>query len=245
MLRFLPTVPASYRPGSRFFDRGIFFAPEGDQGTTPPPVASDPVVAMTTAFKSLSEQRGGTEPAALFLMQRYAQLEQQIETLKAKQIPNGAIVLTGDQVALWEALKSYKPDDVAAALQERDTLKSQIATVEREKLITRAAEAAGYKASVLAKLPDLPAIEVTEKDGKPVADVVKDGARTPLADYVTANYADFLPSLQQQSQQSPQPTGIPFPNQTGRSSNGGDIVANFIQQQNERAAAAPNALARK
>lgn len=130
----------------------------------------------------------------------------ELDTLKTQLPPEGSVVLRGAEKDRWEAYSALgKPDDLKAALADRDTLTAEKAQRDRRDSIRAAAEVVGYKASVLERLtPDGVAYEVreTEQNGQTVkVAVAKDaeGKETPLSDYAAANFADFLPALTTQS----------------------------------------------
>ncbi|HEU5099212.1 MAG TPA: hypothetical protein VFU22_09340, partial [Roseiflexaceae bacterium] len=136
------------------------------------------------------------------------------------QLPGqGAVVLTPEQATQWQAyVQLGAPDALTSQLKERETFQGQLQGFQREKLLGEVASVAGYKASVLGKLPgaDKLGFEIREStvDGKPVKSVVvKDGDKeTPLADYAKSTWADFLPALQ--AGQAQQPAGTTFVHQS-------------------------------
>lgn len=115
--------------------------------------------------------------------------------------PEGAAVLTGDDVKEWEAVKALgvKATEVKKGLEERDTLKVEKAGRDRRDALARAVGTEGWSpesAKVLAKLlGDLP-VEVKDEDvdvtenGKtakkklPVGYVTVDGKGVRLSDWV-------------------------------------------------------------
>jgi hypothetical protein len=130
-------------------------------------------------------------------------LRQEVTDLKTKVPAADARMLTPEEAATYDAYAALgmKPADVKAAITERDTVKADLTTVRRNETIRGAAEAHGYKAAALAKLPSLRdqdiAIEDVTVDGKPVkrAFVTADGKKTALPDYIQAHDAEFLPAL--------------------------------------------------
>lgn len=135
--------------------------------------------------------------------------EATITELKGKVPAEGALVLTPDQAATWQAYQGLgKPEDL-------EKLKGELTTMQRRQLLSQAAGAHGYKEAVLGTLVgDLPLeIRDVEKDGKKqAAAFVKDdkGQETALPEYAAANWADFLPSL---AAVPTPPAGTPFPRQ--------------------------------
>jgi hypothetical protein len=94
-----------------------------------------------------------------------------------------------------------EPEQIQALLQERENLRTQT-------LINDAAQATGFKPSVLAKLVD--GLEVKVDNGKAyVGDV-------PMEDYANEHWTDFLPSLKSESTSN----GLPFVKQPTIPNNG-------------------------
>lgn len=130
-------------------------------------------------------------------------LRQEVTDLKAKAPAADARLLTPEEAATYDAYAALgmKPADIQAAIAERDTVKADLTTVRRNESIRGAAEAHGYKAAALAKLPSLQnqeiAIEDVTVDGKPVkrAFITVEGKKTTLPEYIQAHDAEFLPAL--------------------------------------------------
>lgn len=202
----------------RYFGKAILFtAPnegQGSGGPASPAPQPEPAPQPQQGYQRLLERNGNDAGAvATLLYQENYQHRQRIRELEGRLPKEGAVILSGDDAARWEALKAHKPDEIAAALAERDTLKQQVANVARRETVRKAAEVVGYKASVLEKLPGLPPVEVTGEGDTIAAHVITDSGNMLLADYVAQQYADFLPALQVQQQ-----SGTPFPQQVaGRS----------------------------
>jgi hypothetical protein len=131
------------------------------------------------------------------LREQRRSLRQEVTDLKSKAAPEGARILTAEEAPVWDAYKALgKPDALKTALDTKGTAEQELSALKREKAIAKAAEAAGFKASVLTTLAGDLDIQVRPvKDGSPLVIVVKDGAETALADYAQANWADFLPAL--------------------------------------------------
>jgi hypothetical protein len=99
------------------------------------------------------------------------QLRQEIETLKKSQVPEDAIVLTGEDATAYDEFLALELDatQVTEAITERDTLKTESATLRREQQIAAAAEAEGLVPSKLKQLAgdlDIVIEEVEEADDK-------------------------------------------------------------------------------
>jgi hypothetical protein len=160
------------------------------------------------------------------------------------KVPAGSVVLSAkDAEALERYRKLGKADDLSKALEEGGQAKQRAAQMERAEQVRTVAEAAGFNASVLAKLAGDLQFEI--KDEKVGARDVKtayvvpregeEGQPAKLADYATKVWADFLPALKPgQSQPAPglprghQP-GSPQPNppQPQGSSNGVQVRSRF------------------
>jgi hypothetical protein len=145
-------------------------------------------------------------------------LRDERRTLRGQLPAQGAVVLSGEDVTRWQAYQQLGAvDALAQQLQAAQTTQTELAGLKRGAQLRQIAEVAGYKESVLGKLPgvDKLAFEVREaqKDGKSEQTVVvKDGAaETPIAQYAETHWSDFLPALQAQTQAS----GTTFVRQSG------------------------------
>jgi hypothetical protein len=170
------------------------------------------------------------------------------------QLPaQGAVVLTSEQATQWTAYQALgAPDALTTQLQGATTAQAELARLQRERMVASAAEAAGYKASVLSQLPgaDKLTFEVREAevDGKKVKNViVKDGDKeTPLADHAKNQWADFLPALQaQQTQTQTPPAGTTFPRQDAGGNPPANTVDAYAQRYQAQRDAAPSPFAPK
>lgn len=167
---------------------------------------------------------------------RIRDLEAETTDLKGKLPAEGAVVLSGDSAAQWEAYRALgKPDEIKTTLAEGRQLK-------RDGLLRQAADAHGYKPAVLSRLAGNLAIELgeTEVDGqkKPVAYVVEGETRTQLDQYAQSKWSDFMPSLQPAQSQgggAGQSNGTTFVQQKsgGKATGSGDKVKEFISQQRD------------
>lgn len=128
-------------------------------------------------------------------------LRQEVTDLKGKQAPEGARILLADEAPLWDAYTALgKPDDIKRGLEERQASAERLAQRDRQDAIAQAAEAAGYKAGVLAQLAGAQPITVKDegkdKDRKAVAYIADaEGKEHRLTDYAEKHWTDFLPSL--------------------------------------------------
>jgi hypothetical protein len=175
-------------------------------------------------------------------------LREQVTELQGRIPAEGAHVLTGDDVARWQAYTQLgQPQELqqrieagATAIQERDSLR-------RDTVIRQAADVAGYKPSVLQRLAADVQLSVREADGKQEAVVTVEGQQPiPLTQYAEQHWADFLPALTAQSQGTQQRAGVPFVPQAGNGTppKPQDIVAAFAKQIQAQRDSAPNPLKR-
>jgi hypothetical protein len=139
--------------------------------------------------------------------------------LKKKQTPDGAVILTGDDAAKWNAFNELgTPEELKtikatgeAAIAERDELRAQAT-------IAKAAELTGYKTKVLSDLAKSKGFTIeVEGDGEAakVTARYKDGDKdkaVPLNEYVETSLSDYLPSLQADTPPTANTASvIPFP----------------------------------
>lgn len=174
-------------------------------------------------LQSLLARNGNNDSAvAQLLYQENHGHRQKIRELEGKVPPAGAVVLTADQAAQWQAYQQLGvPDALKTALTEADTAKANLAKHERAALLGKAAEAHGYNAAVLAKLPGFEqpvALKERSENGKTIrtAVVQAESGEVSLNEFVQQHYAEFLPALQPQQQRA---QGTRFPGQAP--SNGG------------------------
>jgi len=131
------------------------------------------------------------------LRKQRTDLREEITTLKAKVAPEGARILTADEAADYAAYAALgNPDAVKQALDANGEATAELARLKRAEKLRTAAEAAGYKPSVLTTLAGDLDIQTEAKDGATLVYVVKDNEKTALADYAKTNWADFLPALE-------------------------------------------------
>jgi hypothetical protein len=174
-------------------------------------------------------------------------LREQLTELQGRIPAEGAHVLTGDDVARWQAYTQLgqptelqqRIDAGTTAIQERDSLR-------RDTTIRQAADVAGYKPSVLQRLAADVQLSVRDTNGTQEAVVTVEGQQpVPLTQYAEQHWADFLPALTAQSQQQ-QRAGVPFVPQAGNGTppKPQDMVAAFAKQIQEQRDNAPNPLKR-
>lgn len=142
-----------------------------------------------------------------------ARYRQQLKDLKGKAPGEDAVILDSEQAAAWQAYQELGEPD------ELQQLKGDYTQLQRSALYRQAGEAHGYKPAVLGQLPGISELSIEvkeiEQDGeKAKVAYVKngdDGQERPLPDYVKDTWADFLPALQAQPQQTG--AGTPWPKQ--------------------------------
>lgn len=168
---------------------------------------------------------------------RIRDLETETTNLKGKLPAEGAVVLSGDSAAQWDAYRALgKPDEIKTTL-------AGYAHLKRDGLLRQAAEAHGYKAAVLSQLAssslqiELGEIEV-DGQKKPIAYVVEGETRTQLDQYAQSKWSDFMPSLQPAQSQgggAGQSNGTTYIQQKsgGRATGSGDKVKEFIDRQRD------------
>lgn len=174
---------------------------------------------LLDALNGLASRHGGLDGAGIVLIQenkqyrdRIRSLEAELTAVKGKVPGEGAVVLNSEQAELWAQYQELgKPDELA-------TVRSNYTELQRDQLYGQAANAHGYKAGVLAKLPGMADLSLdireTEQDGSKVeVAYVKnsDGQERPLPDYVKEAWGDFLPALEQKP--AGQGAGTPWPRQ--------------------------------
>lgn len=207
----------------------------------------------------LDKHKGDAMAVVGILYNENYSLRESNRQLKARQAPEGATVLTGEDAQSWATYQALgKPADLKTAVEERTQLQGKLAGMERETTLRSVAEAAGYKPTVLANLDRIAKAEgktltfdvrETQQDGKPVkVAYVKDGDKElSISDYANANWADFLPALTAvQGSGQQQQGGTRFVAQHSGSGAQGkqDPVEDFIAKQDELRKAEKNPLIR-
>ena len=166
-----------------------------------------------TLAETLAARYGDAKAALAALASENHTLRKQRRELRKKVPAEGALVLTQEQAAAWQAYQGLgKPEEVQAALGERDTLKEQVTRATREQTFRAAATAHGYNPDALAKFLAGRGVTLTEtqatQDGKAVTlySVQGDGDTTePLPAWLEAHEAWALPALTAGMQGAPSP----------------------------------------
>lgn len=199
----------------RKLQRGLVrYAPENEQGQT---TDGEDVFAKLQAM--IARKDGDAGAVALVLFQENYQLREANRQLKAKAPAEGALVLVGDDPAAWDAYRKLgAPSDLQTAIAQRDQAQGDLAKLTKAAVLREVAEAAGYRASVLAGLDAQAgglAYEMREQVGadgaKAKVAYVKPqaGDAVPLAQYAEQQWGDFMPALVA----TPAQTGTAYPPQ--------------------------------
>lgn len=121
--------------------------------------------------RNLNAEEGGAQLYAdnYILREDKRRLTDEVEDLKKRVPPAGAVVLKGDDVAVYTALKALlkegqKPEDLANALKEHGQLKLEVDGLKKQQLAVEIAEAEGWKVSTLLKLTNGMDLVVEEVD---------------------------------------------------------------------------------
>jgi len=239
--------PRNWSQALRFYSAG---GEGGGGGENPPkPKASELLNQYNGDAVRMAEKLAEVLGDNATLREQRRDLRTENATLKAQVAPEGAVVLTGDDAAAYQAYQALgKPGDLTKRLESGDAAIKRTAELERDAVVAEAATAAGYKPSVLRdRAGDLPlTVKEVTVDGKPVkrAFITPQGqGEQELTAYAQQQWADYLPALaaSQQGQGTP---GFTFPTTpAGNGQRPAATVDDFIKQRNERAAAAPNPLA--
>lgn len=230
----------------QWLQRMALLMDENQDGTAERPKATEILSQYNGNAVSMADKLADVLKDNYSLRRKRDELQGQVETLSAKQLPDGATVLSAADAARWADYQALgKPDELStklqtaeAAIQERDTLK-------RSNTIRAVAEAAGYKAPVLERLGaelEYRVKDVTETvNGKAQTVkrpfVVTDGTETPIDDYAAREWPDFLPALKQQGAAEPPAPARGTPG--GPTGTGQGSPAPAVSQADAQAAQAP------
>lgn len=129
-------------------------------------------------------------------------LREEVSTLKGKVPADGSVILAADKAALLTAYEALgEPGQVKTALEQAAGALTELSSLKRLETIRAAAEAHGYKANALGKLPSLASAVITIKDekenGKPIrrAYVTVDDKDIALPAYIEQHDPELLPAL--------------------------------------------------
>jgi hypothetical protein len=151
------------------------------------------------AMKSLAAEHYATS-------QDLEAIRADIKATQAKLPPEGARVLSGDDVTDYDAYKAFgSPEDVAKILAEHEQSAKVLAGHQRNDELTAAATAAGVTLSVLKRIAE-PGQKFEVRNGRAY---VKDGDSEPVGFevYARKHWKDWLPALRQAP--TARPSGAP------------------------------------
>jgi hypothetical protein len=140
------------------------------------------------------------------LRDKNRQLRGELDDAKKKLIPDGAVVLTGDDAKRWETYQKLgKPEDLEKALKERETATTQLTKLQRDAQVREAAGVEKLNADALLALPGLPSITIKDvKEGEAMVKrafvTPEGGAETPLRDYGKQQYAALWSAVEATTQ---------------------------------------------
>lgn len=196
---------------------------DGGGGSPPEPTKETPPTQESKApsldaMRQKIEERGveGAAKMLLELAEDNFKYRSKLRDLEGR-LPEGAVVLKGDDAKAWESYRQYgRPADIKAAMDERQNLASWKRERERADTVAQCATLHGYKASVLERFAKADGLEIVidtsdqkDKDGKPVRKgfVVTrgddgqeaEGSRVPLDQYAETHWKDELEALREPS----------------------------------------------
>lgn len=165
----------------------------------------------------LAEKLAEAQSDNFRLREKNRTLTGRVADLEKGKPAEGALVLDRAQAEAWTAYQALgDPATLKTTLEGAQTARGELATLKRGEAIRAAAEAQGYKAATLAKLPSLRdkdlIVKDVEIDGAKVkqAFVAHDGKEHPLAEYVAQHDPEFLPALAADAAATPNSGGTAF-----------------------------------
>jgi hypothetical protein len=198
--------------GGRTIFRLLMDAGAGEGGGNPADI-------QAKVRDEVNKRNGDALGLAGALMAENHRLKAERDDAVKKLPPADSVVLSKADAERWEAYRKLgKPDELEAAVAERDTLK-------RTATIRDAGEAGGYKPGPLGKLiPADAEISVKEstdgKGGKVRTPEITVGGKTQgLAAYLESEHGDFLSAVKADggdAERKPAPKGTPPPRDDSR-----------------------------
>lgn len=176
---------------------------------------------------------------------------EEIRDLKTKVVGDGMVAVPKDKADALERYEALgKPEDLEAAVKERETLRADLATRDRRDAIRTAVKAMGWPEDVVATLEDLRSLDgatfevKTETvDGKEVqVPYVALAGQEPqkLADFASATPA--LRGLRTDVPAQVEAPRYPMQPKEGGAPKASDKVEAYIERMQKAAAARPNPL---
>jgi len=229
-----------------FLGRHVFYtADDAGGGDAPPaekPRASDVLEQYGKDALRLAEKLAEMQADNYGLREKNRQLRRDLQDAQGRAPAGGALVLSAEDAARWQAYQALgAPDAIEAERVAAQSATARLTALERDVVIRQAAEAHGYKTAALAKLPSLRDQQITFRD------VTADGTttkrayvgETALPDFIAANDPEFLPSL---ADAAPPPAGTPFIRQQSGGDAPTDLASRFIRDRDARRAQQSNPL---
>ena len=245
ILRTISALRPCYEP-----DTGGAGAGTGNPGGGNPNPATPPADDRQNLQGLLQRHNNDAMAVIATLLSENHGLRDERRTLRGQIPAQGAVVLTAEQATAWQSYQQLGAlDALQQQLQGAQTAQTELASLKRSALIRDAAEVAGYKASVLGKLPGADKLDFqireVEQDGKKAKSVVvKDGDKeTPLDAYAKTNWSDFLPALQAAQQSGQQ--GTTFVRQDAGGAAPASALDAYAKRFQEQRDGQPNPLAPK
>jgi hypothetical protein len=164
---------------------------------------NNPAEAYTNLLKKHNDDANAV---ALKLFGENFDYRNEIRELKTKLPKEGSVVLSADEVKVWNAYKDLgvEPEKIKESLDKLPTLESEnVKLTKRDKL--REVEMLGYDIEVLEdRMSAFPNAEITVKKTKDAKDATKedktpfvslDGKESSLDDFAKENFPKFVPVL--------------------------------------------------
>lgn len=164
-----------------------------------------------------------------------------LEEIEKKMPAEDAVVLSKADAERWKVYQELgKPEEVKAAIAERDTLKTENATVKREQTLRDVADVQGWNLAVIKRLAgndlDFEIVDGKDAEDKPVKAVnvvIVNGDKReskPAKEYAEKEWGDFLPSLEKA--EANKDNGTPFVKQgtPGRDGNPVNPAEAYLKQ---------------
>jgi hypothetical protein len=205
-------------------------AGEGDN------TGEDSAAKIAKAMQSLLDRKGGdsSEVIKMLLKENYGlrddkrDLKKELEDLKGQSPEEGAVVLTGDDVATWNSFKELGKTvkEVTESFTKNEELQGELDERDHTLLVHSAAKVAGFNPKVLADLAGAKGLTIEMKDVEVKGDddkitktptaFVKAGEKgeaVELTAYAESSLKDHLPSLTNTEAGGEEKPGTTFPSQ--------------------------------
>lgn len=189
----------------------FIFSPDGG-GASPDAGAGD-TPDIAAGLKSLLQQNNNDAMAlaAALYTEKYqdrekarakqAEMQKEIDALRERVPPEGAIVLSGAQAKELETYRSLgTPESLGVTIRSLEESQGELRTMRRAQVIRDVATATGWSLAALQDLektnPDPLEYEIKDGDGGTKTVIVKVGDQEkPLQEYIAAERPALLPAL--------------------------------------------------